>query len=109
MRCGRPRSRRLINIDQRQDWNLGGLAWSALLYTSLAATALGNLLWFKVIGRVGPGRAALYLNLQPLLGAVFAVLILSESLKPLQIAGAGVIGAGIALARVRPTVAPPVE
>jgi len=67
----------------RQDWNLGGLAWSALLYTSLAATGLGNLFWFKVIGRVGPGRAALYLNLQPLLGAVFALIILSESLKAL--------------------------
>jgi drug/metabolite transporter (DMT)-like permease len=92
-----------------QDWNLSALAWGGLLYGALAATAVGNLLWFKVIGRVGPGRAALYLNLQPLLGAVFAVIILSESLKPLQIGGAVVIFGGIALAKVRPIVAPPAE
>jgi drug/metabolite transporter (DMT)-like permease len=67
------------------------------------------LLWFKVIGRVGPGRAALYLNLQPLLGVVFALLILSESLKPLQIAGAVLIFAGIALARAKPSATPPAE
>ncbi len=92
-----------------QDWNLSALAWGGLLYGALAATAVGNLLWFKVIGRVGPGRAALYLNLQPLLGAVFAVIILSESLKPLQIGGAGVIFAGIAISRAKPTPAPPAE
>ena len=93
----------------RQDWNLSALAWGGLLYGALAATAVGNLLWFKVIGRVGPGRAALYLNLQPLLGAVFAVIILSESLKPLQIGGAVVIFGGIALARAKPSAAPPAE
>jgi drug/metabolite transporter (DMT)-like permease len=92
-----------------QDWNLSALAWGGLLYGALASTAIGNLLWFKVIGRVGPGRAALYLNLQPLLGAVFAVIVLSESLKPLQIGGAGVIFAGIAISRAKPTPAPPGE
>jgi len=80
-----------------------------MVYGALASTAIGNLLWFKVIGRVGPGRAALYLNLQPLLGAVFAVIILSESLRPLQIGGAAVIFAGIAMSRWRPTPTAPAE
>ena len=92
-----------------QNWNFGALVWGGMLWGALASTAIGNLLWFKVIGRVGPGRAALYLNLQPLLGAVFAVIILSESLKPLQIGGAAVIFAGIAMSRSRPTPAPPAE
>jgi drug/metabolite transporter (DMT)-like permease len=93
----------------RQDWDIGALAWGALLYGALAAVGLGNLLWFKVIGRVGPGRAGVYLNLQPFLGAVFALLVLSESLKPLQIAGGAVVGTGIVLARTRPPAAPAAE
>jgi drug/metabolite transporter (DMT)-like permease len=93
----------------RQDWDLGGLAWAALLYGALAAVGFGNLLWFKVIGRVGPGRAAVYLNLQPFLGAVFALLVLSEGLKPVQVAGGAVVGAGIVLSRARAAAAPAVE
>jgi drug/metabolite transporter (DMT)-like permease len=92
-----------------QDWSMGALAWGALLYSALASGGLGNLLWFKVIDRVGPGRAAVYVNLQPFLGAVFAVLVLSESLTWLQVAGGLVVGTGIVVARVRPTSAPPAE
>jgi drug/metabolite transporter (DMT)-like permease len=92
-----------------QSWDIGALAWGALLYGALAAVGLGNLLWFKVIGRVGPGRAAVYLNLQPFLGAVFALVVLSESLKPVQMAGGAVVGAGIVLARARPPAAPAAE
>lgn len=92
-----------------QDWDMGALTWGALLYGALASAALGNVLWFKAIYRVGPGRAALYVNLQPFLGAVFALLVLSESLRPLQVAGGAVVGAAILIARVRPTPAPPAE
>jgi drug/metabolite transporter (DMT)-like permease len=92
-----------------QSWDIGAFAWGALLYGALAAVGLGNLLWFKAIGRVGPGRAAVYLNLQPFLGAVFALLVLSESLKPVQIAGGAVVAAGIVLARARPPTAPAAE
>jgi drug/metabolite transporter (DMT)-like permease len=93
----------------RQSWDVGALAWAAVLYGALAAVGVGNLLWFKLIDRVGPGRAAVYLNLQPFLGAVFAVLVISESLKPVQIAGGAVVGAGIALARVRQPATPAAE
>jgi drug/metabolite transporter (DMT)-like permease len=92
-----------------QEWHVGELAWGAVLYGALAAVGVGNLLWFKVIGRVGPGRAAVYLNLQPFLGAVFALLVLSESLGSLQMIGGAVVGAGIVLARVKPAAAPVAE
>jgi len=92
-----------------QNWHVGALAWAAVAYGALASAGLGNLLWFKAIRHVGPGRAALYVNLQPFLGAVFAVAVLSETLHPLQIGGAGVVGAAILLVRVRPTRAPPSE
>lgn len=89
------------------DWSaVGGLAWGALLYSTIAAFVISNMTWFTAIKRAGANRAALYGNLQPFLGAVFSVLVLSESLSGLQIAGGVVIAAGIGLARSR---RPPVE
>lgn len=86
-----------------------GLAWSALLYSALAAIVLGNVFWSTAIGRVGAGRSALYANLQPFLGAVFAVVVLSESLAPLQLIGGLVIASGIVLGGGARLSAPPAE
>ena len=63
-----------------------------------------NVLWFTAIDRVGPSRASLYANLQPFLGALFALLLLSEQMTALQVVGGLAIAAGIVLARraVRP-------
>ena len=92
------------------DWGRpGGLAWSALLYSALASIVLGNIFWFVAISRVGPGRASLYANLQPFLAAVFAVLVLSERLDAIQIAGGLVITAGLVLGRKGRLGAPPLE
>ena len=94
----------------RQDWSRpGGLAWSALVYSALPSIVLGNILWFTAISRVGPGRASLYTNLQPFLAAVFALLVLSERLGALRIAGGFVIAAGLLLGRRRPLPAPLAE
>jgi drug/metabolite transporter (DMT)-like permease len=83
-----------------EDWgSVSGLAWAALAYSVLAAFVLSNVLWFNAIDRAGPNRAALYANLQPFLGALFAVAVLSESMSTLQIVGGAVIAAGILLAR----------
>jgi drug/metabolite transporter (DMT)-like permease len=71
------------------------LAWGALLYSGLGSIVIGNLFWFMAVDRVGAGRSALVANLQPFLGAVFALIVLSESLHPLQLAGGLVIASGI--------------
>ena len=75
----------------------GALAWGALLYSALISIALGNVFWFTAIERVGPGRASLFANLQPFLGALVAVLVLSEALSRRQVAGGCVIAVGILL------------
>ena len=94
----------------RQDWGApSGLAWGALVYSALPSIVLGNILWFTAISRVGPGRASLYTNLQPFLAAIFALLVLSERLGALQVAGGFVIATGLLLGRRRSVPAPLAE
>ena len=83
------------------------LGWSALLYSALGSIVLGNVFWSTAIRRVGAGRSALYANLQPFLGAVFAVLVLSEGLGALQLVGGLVIASGIVLGGGARLSAPP--
>jgi drug/metabolite transporter (DMT)-like permease len=84
------------------DWgSIDGLAWAGLVYSALLAYAITNLLWFVAVARVGAARASIYANLQPFLGAVFALLLLSEEMGPLQWAGGAAIATGIVLGRVR--------
>ena len=90
-----------------QDWSEpGAVAWAALLYGLVFSLIVTNVLWFTAIDRVGAARSSLYANLQPFLGAVFALLVLAERISLLQVAGGFVIGAGILLARAaRPALA----
>jgi drug/metabolite transporter (DMT)-like permease len=83
-----------------QDWSRpDALAWAGMAYALVFALVVTNVLWFTAIDRVGATRSSLYANLQPFLGAVFALVVLSERIGLLQIAGGVVIGAGIVLAR----------
>jgi drug/metabolite transporter (DMT)-like permease len=83
-----------------QDYaSLPSLVWVAYVFAVLGPLSLTNLLWFNSIERVGPSRASMYANLQPFLGAIFALLILSESITALQIGGGVLIAAGIVLSR----------
>jgi drug/metabolite transporter (DMT)-like permease len=83
-----------------QDWSsLGALAWAAFVYSLFFSLVFTNIMWFTAIDRVGAARASLYANLQPFLGAFFALVVLSESMGALQVVGGLVIGAGILLAR----------
>jgi drug/metabolite transporter (DMT)-like permease len=84
-----------------QDWGLGPTIWLLTVFAVLGPLVLANLLWFGGIARVGPSRAALFANLQPFLAAVFSLLILSEPLSSLQVAGGVAIAAGILLSRTR--------
>jgi len=85
-----------------EDWDaIELLAWGALAYSLLLSFVVTNVLWFTAIDRVGANRASLYANLQPFLGAAFAVVLLSETMTVLQIVGGVVIAVGILIARVR--------
>jgi len=82
-----------------QDYGFGALIWLSLAFAVFGPLVAANLLWFGAISRVGPSRASVFANLQPFLAAFFSVLILSESMTRLQIAGGITIAAGILLSR----------
>jgi drug/metabolite transporter (DMT)-like permease len=88
-----------------QEWDLGGEVWLALGFATLGPLVLTNILWFRSLHRVGPARATLAVNLQPFVAALLAVVLLSEPLSALQIAGGALILAGIFVVRRR--TAPP--
>ena len=93
----------LVSIGALGDQNYGelpALDWLGLAYAVVGPLVLTNVLWFTAIRRVGPSRATLFGNLQPFLAVVIAVLLLSESLSSLQVAGGVLIAAGIVTGRV---------
>src|SRR5436190_3284796 len=93
-----------------QNYHLGALVWAGFAFAVVGPLVLTNLLWFTAIDRVGPSRASLFANLQPFLAAIIALLVLSESITGVQVAGGLAIAGGIAVAsRGRRAPQPPAE
>lgn len=87
----------------RQSFALPTLVWVGFAFAVLGPLVTTNLLWFTAIDRVGPSRASLFANLQPFLAAIVALIVLSEKITGLQLAGGLALAAGIVIApRVRP-------
>ena len=85
--------------DQRL--SLGWEVWSLFAFAVLGPLVVTNVLWYRSLQRIGPSRATLAANLQPFVAAVFAVVLLSESMTIVQVLGGLLIAIGIALARAR--------
>ena len=85
----------------KQNWDLPPLVWVIFGVAVVGPLVITNILWFTALRRVGPSRSSLFANLQPFFGALFALLILSERMTLVQVAGGLGIAAGIALARPR--------
>jgi len=103
----------LTGIEQTrsQDYALGWQVWALLVAATFGPLVLTNLMWYRVLYRIGPARATLATNIQPFVAAVFAVVLLSETMTAIQVVGGLCIAAGILLARRRPSAAelPPGE
>ena len=84
-----------------QDWSLGWDVWLLFLFATLGPLVVTNELWFRALGRIGASRATLAANLQPFVAAAIAVVLLSESLSALELAGGVLIAVGILAARRR--------
>jgi drug/metabolite transporter (DMT)-like permease len=92
----------LVSIPQlgEQSFSFGWKVWLGFGYAVIGPLFLTNILWFTAIDRVGASRASLFANLQPFFAVFFALILLSESLDALEIAGGLLIFAGIAFERI---------
>jgi len=90
-----------------QDYGVSAWVWVLLVFATLGPLVLTNVLWFRALHGIGPSRATLIANLQPFVAAVFALVLLSERMTALQVAGGVLIGGGILLARRPGAKAPP--
>jgi drug/metabolite transporter (DMT)-like permease len=92
-----------------ESFSFGWKVWLGFGYAVVGPLFLTNILWFTAIHRVGPSRASLFGNLQPFFAVFFALVLLGESLRTLEIAGGVLIFAGIAYERVSRRRAVPVR
>jgi drug/metabolite transporter (DMT)-like permease len=74
-------------------------AWLCLLYVSIMANALAQLLWVTGIQKIGPTKTTVYICLVPLVAIFFAGVILMESILPIQFLGVLLVLAGVYLTR----------
>jgi drug/metabolite transporter (DMT)-like permease len=72
------------------------LAWVVLVYHGVFG-AVAHLWWYAAVERVGPSRAAIFMNVTPLVGMALAAVLLGEPIGPWQIAGVLLVLAGVAL------------
>jgi drug/metabolite transporter (DMT)-like permease len=74
----------------------------SIAYIALFASAIAFLLWSYGVSELGPARAGQFVHLMPIFGAALAFVLLGEALTPVQIAGAILVLAGIAVVEHRP-------
>jgi drug/metabolite transporter (DMT)-like permease len=65
----------------------GAWPWALVLFSGIAATAAGNLIWNRAISVIGMARTAVFLYWVPVFGVGFAALLLGETLTWWHLAG----------------------
>lgn len=74
--------------------------WISVAAQGVLATTLAYLFWNWGLARVPASRAGVFLNLEPVVGAILGVLILGDSLTILTVAGGAlIIGSAIFFSR----------
>lgn len=92
-----------LNGASTQDWSqVRAIEWAALLYSGGLSTGVAYWIWNVAVQRVGPSRTAAYANLVPVVGVCAGVVLLSETITPLELAGGALVIVGlVAMRRLR--------
>lgn len=86
------------------EWGaVGAPGWAALGYATFFSLVLAYLLWNRSVQAVGASRTVVYMCLTPLIAVAGAAVMLGETIRPLQVAGAALILGGVVLTRLVPT------
>jgi drug/metabolite transporter (DMT)-like permease len=80
----------------------GAWPWLLVLFSGVAATALGNLVWNRAIAAIGVARTAVFLYWVPIFGIAFAALLLGEPLTWWHLGGFIAVMAGTWLGTRQP-------
>ena len=84
----------------RPEWTPLGTA--ATLYLAVVVTALAYLAWNAALARVPAPRAAIFINVQPVVGAALGIWLLHEPATVYTVAGAVLVIAGLVVTASRP-------
>jgi drug/metabolite transporter (DMT)-like permease len=71
-------------------------AWAVVLYQAIIG-ALAHVWWYEGVRAVGASRAAIFMNLQPVVGVLLAAGLLREAVGPAQLVGGLAVLVGVAL------------
>lgn len=74
--------------------------WGAVFYSGVMALVVAYLFWYKGVKLLGPMRAAMYSNLQPLITMIAAWALINEVPRAMQLVGGAFIIGGLLLTRI---------
>jgi drug/metabolite transporter (DMT)-like permease len=77
--------------------NPSGASWLAVLLLAVVCTAIPNIYYFRLVLRVGPGKAMSVAFLIPVFGILWGALSLGESVTFAMLGGGAVVLLGTAL------------
>ncbi len=72
--------------------------WAALLYAAIFPSLLAQLFFIRSVEIIGPSRVALFYNVTPVMGAIFAVVLLGELFELHQALALAFVIGGVILA-----------
>ena len=83
-----------------QDW--AALPWwtyAGILYAGTASGALGSMLWFAAVRRLGAARTAIYANMEAFFAVLAAAILLGERVALISLVGGVAVAGGVLLTR----------
>jgi drug/metabolite transporter (DMT)-like permease len=82
-------------------WQALATVWPQIAYAGIASVGIGFTLQVLGLRKAPPADAAIILSMEGAFAGLFGWLMLGEALSPLQLAGCGLILAGMLLAQAR--------
>jgi drug/metabolite transporter (DMT)-like permease len=83
--------------------NVSWSAWGSILYLGTGGTALGFVWYAQALAKLPAARAAVFNNLVPVFGVLFAALLLNEPISLTMIIGGAIALAGVSLTNWSPS------
>lgn len=71
-------------------------AWLVVFYQAFLG-AVAHVWWYEGVKAVGPSRAAIFMNLQPIVGVLLAWILVREAIEWPEVAGGALVLLGVAL------------